>query len=63
MGSKFSFIFLSGHASGHGLYRNCRDVRSRSYRAFPKARGGLPIIRIRVFWGLYWEPLISETTM
>ena len=30
--------------------------------AFPKIRGaifsGIPIIRIRVFWGLYWGPPI-----
>ena len=28
---------------------------------FPKSRGtllGLPIIRITIFWGLYWGPLI-----
>ena len=29
---------------------------------FPKIRGtflGVPILRIIVFWGLYWDPLIS----
>ena len=33
---------------------------------FPKIRGtilGIPIKRIRVFWGLYWVPLFMETTI
>ena len=31
---------------------------------FPKIRGvslGVPIIRITVFWGLYWDPLWATT--
>ena len=33
---------------------------------FPKSRGtilGVPIIRIIVFWGLYWVPLFWEPTI
>ena len=33
---------------------------------FPKIRGtllGVPIIRVIVYWGLYWGPLFRETTI
>ena len=32
---------------------------------FPKVRGtilGVPIIKLRIFWGPYWGPLFRETT-
>ena len=39
---------------------------ARKIWGFPKIRGtffGVPIIRIIVFWGLYWVPLFWETTI
>ena len=39
----------------------CRRVRLACIWGFPKIRGtclGVPIIRIIVYWGLYWGPFI-----
>ena len=47
---------------GVPLKRPYRGYRSVGFRLrFPKIRGtffGIPAIRIVVFWGLYWGPLI-----
>ena len=53
--------------------RRCRtitqvlDVHSSvTIWGFPKIRGtllGVPIIRVIVYWGLYWGPLFRETTI
>ena len=43
------------------LHPNLKVPYSRIWR-FPRIRGtmlGVPIIRIRVCWGLYWGPLVS----
>ena len=37
------------------------DALNKSFGGFPKIRGtflGVPIIRIIVYWGLYWGPHI-----
>ena len=51
---------------GFGGVLLMEDILHRPVWGFPKIRGTalvIPIIRLTVYWGLYWVPLFSETTI
>ena len=54
---------MRGRGGGgfHSTQNKCVKLREVAIGGFPKISGrilGVPIIRIIVFWGLYWGPLI-----
>ena len=53
--------FHTGRTSVLSRTGNVREVKLKTTWEFPKIRGtflGVPILRIIVYWGLYWGTLI-----